>query len=138
MNTKDFIREHIQIDERHKISRKLQTLSSKYKEFARYIDLIQKEDVGVLFFMMKLDTYICYSKIRDNIKRENYKRWINYLISEDFIEEVIDEKRSEYLINNNISINANLNVYELTKKGVDFISINYIKEYLETEYEVEE
>ena len=135
MNVKDFIKEHIKIDERTRVSRKLNLLSKKYTEFGRYLELIQKQDVGILFFNFKVTKYIHYSQVSKNIKQYNFKKWISYLQVEDFIEECSDELSREYT--KDYEYNFRPKVYKLTVKGKDFLNIDDIKQYLAEEYEVE-
>jgi len=138
MQSNEFIKKHIKIDDRTRISKKLSNLVDKYEEFTRYIKLIQKEDVGTIFYILNRDGYIFYSKYKEAIQHHNYKRYIAQLKFEGFIIESEYSFSSEVLIREGFTKTSRPNVYELTKKGVDFISIDYIQEYLETEYEVEE
>ena len=76
MRANYFINEHIIIDERTRVSKKLYYLSEKYREFARYLDLVQKEDVGILLFILLTEEFVYYTRVRDDIKHFNYKKLI--------------------------------------------------------------
>lgn len=135
MNVKDFIKEHININEKTRLSKKLTDLSRKYSEFGRYLELVQRQDVGVLFHNFKETRFVHYTQVSKNVKQHSFKKWISYLQVEEFIEECSEELSREYT--RDIEYNFKPKVYKLTKKGKDFITIDYIKEYLEEEYEYE-
>ena len=133
METKEFIKNHIQADERTRISKKLQTLSKKYREFSRYLDLIQKEEIGILFFNFKKTKYVHYTQVSKDIKDYTYKRLVKQLEVENFIEEASEDLTRE--CTKDLEYNFKPKVYKLTQKGKDFLSIDFIKEYLEEEFE---
>lgn len=133
MDTKEFIKKHIQADERTRISRKLQTLSKKHREFSTYLDLIQKEEIGILFYNFKTTRYVHYTQVSKDIKDYAYKRFIKMLEVENFVEEVSEELTQ--LLTKDLEYNFKPKVYKLTQKGKDFISIDYVTEYLNEEFE---
>lgn len=133
METKEFIKNHIQADERTRISRKLQTFSKKYREFSRYLDLIQKEEIGILFFNFKTTKYVHYTQVSKDIKDYTYKRIVKQLEVENFIEEASEDLTKKWT--KDLEYNFKPKVYKLTQKGKDFLSIDFIKEYLEEEFE---
>lgn len=133
MDTKEFIKTHIQADERTRVSRKLQILSKKHREFSRYLDLIQKEEIGILFFNFKKTRYVHYTQVSKDIKDYIYKRVIKQLEVENFVEEVGEELSKEWT--KDLQHNFKPKVYKLTQKGKDFISIDYVTEYLNEEFE---
>lgn len=133
MKSKDFINEHIKIDDRTRISKKINTLSQKHKMFSTYLDMVQKEAYGIILHILLKSKYVHYTQLNNEINYPKYRQIINYLVCYDFIEESFDNNFTQ-----EINVPRKPNVYSLTKKGKDFINIDYIKEYLETEYEVEE
>jgi hypothetical protein len=133
MRANYFINEHIIIDERTRVSKKLYYLSEKYREFARYLDLVQKEDVGILLFILLTEEFVYYTRVRDDIKHFNYKKWINYLLVEGFIVETPRIRSEE--ITSQLQAPKKPLVYELSKKGFDFTQIDYVHQYLMEEFE---
>jgi len=136
MKSNEFIKEHIKLDNREKISRKLSDLSKKYKEFSNYIDLIQKEAVAILFIYLLKEDFLFYSMVKDDIPRHKFRYYINILLAFNFIKY---KKPSDNFLNEVSKIYnehiAEVNTYyELTKKGKDFLNIKYIKDYLKIEY----
>ena len=137
MKTNDFIKEHITIDERQRISKKLNLLSKKYSEFGHYLELIQKENIAKLFIHIKINGFLIQSMTKEDMKRNSFRHYINILLANKFIEtsrptpkqlEEMGDLYSDYVANI-------INYYTLTKKGKDFLNLDLIREYLDTEYE---
>lgn len=128
MNTNNFVNNYIKIDERLRINKKIKSLSDKYKEFTKYLDLVQKEDVYIIFLVLNKFDYVCYTMLREDIKSFNFKKWINYLLVEDFIEFASED--FSFNITSSLDCPKKPNVYVLTPKGKSFLSIDYIQEFL--------
>lgn len=127
MKANEFIKEHIKVDERSNISKKILYLTDKYKEFVKCLEILQKRDASIILFVLSRNSQICYKDVKDDIKNCNYNKWINYLIVEDFIQRDEEENLQE-------GVGAKPLVYTLTPKGQDFLLIDYINEFFKEEF----
>ena len=133
MQVNDFIKEHINIDNRERINRRLYNLSKKYKEFGYYLDIVQKENIGLILHYLMNNKFI----FKNALDLNNFKYYINQLIGLDLIERV-EPQEDEKIIGLLGEYNAmKMSYYILTNKGQDFLRIEYIKEYLEGEYGIQ-
>lgn len=128
MNSKDFINTHIENEEELKISMKLYKLASKHREYSRYLDMVQKKPVSLLFYILHRNYYLYFSLVCYDIQDFNYKKWIKNLIFEDFID--LCDNDEAYEVTKDLDVPRKPKVYKLTQKGKDFVNIDYISKYL--------
>ncbi len=136
MDSDKFIEKYIEIDTRLRVSKKITILSQQHKQFGRYLELIQHETVGLILHMCR-HRVLFSGLISERVTRDSWRKYINLLQSENFIRQHAPSKETfEYMTKKyNEFMARNTNYYSLTNKGKDFLNIDLIKKYLNTEYE---
>jgi len=129
MDTNEYILTYINnIDQRLNSNSYISKLSNQYTEFARYLNLTQQWQITLILNELN-DNGIVF---KNAISIPNFKYYITQLLAVELIEQIKTPKLPPEMIAYLGEYNAyKMSYYSLTSKGKDFISLDYIKKYLE-------